>query len=482
MSRRYLSIFSALCLAFLAVSCVESVDGDDEQEPIVPDLVGASIFVPNTLDTVVRVTMDLEADWKLVENTATWYAVSPLSGVAGTAELSITVLSLNEGLSERVGSFILDVGGEQTQYFVIQDPVKGFSPSAGNTSISVDAQEVVFTLNANVDFEAVSDSEWLTVNSVESDSTLLSDGTTYSSYKTYTISMSASANDGDVREATVALNGVDGVTNATLTVAQMGDLVADFTKPFYRRTLAFRLTATSCGNCPNMAAAMKQVKEESNGRFVPFSIYCVMNPGDGLVWEDGWRYWFSDVFNAAGWPDGVINGYGNIGNYQQNIQVDGYTQLMEEAITALPSKNAIGGTVSTDGSNVNVDLTIASKESGSYSLYVFLLEDNIIHQQSGGGANYEHDFVMIESFNGISGEEISLSANSLKDVSYSIEIPEQVEDINNCHVLVWIAYDGTFNGSVTGPTGASVYVDYGFVVDNVVDIPMNGFSIFEYEN
>lgn len=295
------------------------------------------------------------------------------------------------------------------------------------------------------------------------------------------MNISASENSGEVREAEVQISAVDVEMTETFTVSQMGELVADFSKDFYRRSMAFRLTATSCGYCPIMAEAMKQTYEETDGRFIPFTIYCPMSAGDNYVYEN-WRYWFSDVFDAGGWPTGITNGYANLGNYNTNKQVSIYKELVEEARVSLPSKTVIGGTSKINVGTIEVELSVASKEAGDYILGVFLMENGIVGYQNGGGGDYEHNFVLRKEFSAYSGDAVQLSANSTKEFTYSMPVPEDVEDINNCYVCVWVAYEGTFTGEVSEPNGDKLYFDYGIVIDNVVNIPLNGFAIFEYEN
>lgn len=468
---------SIVGIAALFSSCSDkNGDNGGNNEPV---LTGNSIFVPNESDNVVTVTLEMEDDWS-ISNQSTWFAVNPLSGTAGSVTLNISVLETNPELTEKVSSFIIKSGDVNTQYYVIQDVTPGFNIPENTISVSTDEQSAVFTLEGNVDFDAVSAVDWVTVEGIEADSTLLADETTYSKYKTYRVNMKVAANSGEVREGEIALNGVDGSTNATIKVSQMGELVADYSKAFYRRTMAFRLTATSCGYCPIMAAAMKQTYEETNGRFVPFTIYCPMSSGDGMVY-DNWRYWF-DKFEAMGWPTGVTNGYANLGNYQQNVQVGVYKELTEEARTELPANNVIGGIVTNDNGTINVELSIASKEAGTYTLGVFLMENGIIHQQNGGGSEYVHNYLVVKEFtDNKNGDEISVSANSIKEVSYSMAVPSSVVDINNCYVCVWIASSDSFTGSVKSPGGDQLYFNYGILIDNVVNIPMNGFAVFEYE-
>lgn len=477
LTKMFLCCMSIVGMAALFTSC-----SDENKQPDTPqvDFTGSSILVPNEVGTV-SVTMEFDAPWQ-VSNRNTWFSVTPLSGDAGAATITVSVLETNPELTEKVASFIIESNEQNTQYYVIQDVTPGFNIVNRQMSVGEEEQQAVFTLEGNVDFEAVAAQDWITIDGVESDSTLLADHATYSKYKTYRINMSVAANTGEVRYSDLFLNGVDGTTKDTVTVSQMGELVADYSKTFYRRSMGFRMTATTCGYCPIMSEAMKATYEQTNGRFIPFTIYGVMAGSDWMVYEN-WRYWLSTVFQSNGFPTGVINGYANLGNYSESIQTDAYVKLTDEATAELPSNTLIGGMVSCDGSNINVDISVASKQAGEYTIGVFLMESGIVGSQSGAGADYEHNFVVKDEFtNSPEGDPISLSANSTTELSYSMAIPSVIEDINNCYVCVWIASDDTFSGSVTGPNNENIYYNYGILIDNVVNIPMNGFAVFEYEN
>ena len=288
--------------------------------------------------------------------------------------------------------------------------------------------------------------------------------------------MSIAANTGEVRYSDIYLNGVDGTTKDTVTVSQMGELVADFSKTFYRRSLGMRFTATTCGYCPIMSEALHMAYEETEGRLVPFTIYGLMAGTDWMVY-DHWRDW-CNKFGIEGFPTGNVNGYAVVNNYNAATTSQIFTGLTEEATAKLPANTLIGGTSSNNGSTIDVNLTVASKEAGTYTLGVFLLESNIIGQQNGGGSEYQHDFVVKDEFTDFMGDEVSLSAESLQEFNYSIAVPNSIEDINNCYICVWIAKEGTYSGNV----GSAIYSDYGMLVDNVVTIPIDGFAVFEYEN
>ena len=464
-------ILSCACLLGMAAmtSCTEG--GDDQQ----PTLVGSSFFLPNSTEETVTVTMDFDGAWQISNNTSTWFSVSPLSGEAGSTDLTFTVFETNPDLSERVGGFVIEVDGVGTQYYVIQDVTPGFNAPA-KTSVSGSAQEFVLNFYSNIEFEATTDADWLTIGDIAYEVSTLADGVTESKYRAYSINLSIAANDGEVRDGVITLTGNDDSTSATVTLSQMGELVADFSRTFYRRSLGMRFTATTCGWCPLMSEALHMAYEETEGRLVPFTIYGIMAGSDWMIY-DHWLEWLNK-FRIEGFPTGNVNGYAQVNNYDSSITSQIFTGLTEEAAAQLPANTVIGGSASYDGSNINVNLSVASKEAGSYILGIFLMESNIIGNQSGGGANYQHDFVVKDEFTDYMGDEISLSAESVKEFNYSIAVPSNIENIDNCYICVWTAEEGTYSGSV----GYAIYADYGMLVDNVVTIPMNGFAIFDYED
>lgn len=466
-----------LCGAAAVGTAVFFTSCSDNKDSGRPAIIGQSIFVPNEMNAAVTVELEFDGEGT-VFNTNEWFSVEPFVVVPGTNSLTVKVLELNTELTERVAGFMVN-DGTNTQFYVIQDPVPGWDVSKKTASVSGEEQSYTFSIKGNTDFDAVvaEGVDWLTIDSVtESDSTLLADNATYSAYRTYNINMSVAANDGEVRTAEITLNGVDGVTTATIEVSQMGELVADFSRDFYRRTLGIRFTATTCGYCPMMSEAMTLAYEETGGRFLPFTIYGIRAGSDWWVY-DYWLEWMN-AFATRYFPRGIVNGYAVVENNNPSTNAAIFTQLTEEARTNIPANTVIGGTVSVSGSNVDANISVASKEAGVYTIGVFLMESHIVGQQSGAGASYEHNFVVKDEFTHYMGDDLSLSTESVQELTYTMPIPSTVEDINNCYVCVWIAKDDTFSGQVSGV----LYADYNMLIDNVVNIPVNGSALFEYEN
>lgn len=469
-------------MTVLFSSCTDT--NEPEPGPEKPDMVGQSIFVPNEMNAEVTVSMEFEADDWTISNTNTWMDVYPYSGNAGVQEITVEVLGLNEGLTERVAGFMVKDNGSNIQYYVIQDPVAGWNLTSRTASVSGEAQSYTFSVQGNLDFEAVvaEGVDWLTIDSItESDSSLLADNATYSAYRTYNINMSIAANDGEVRTAEITLNGVDGVTTETIEVSQMGELVADFSREFIRRSLVMKITGNWCGWCPQLSLSVHEAMDLYPNHIELMNLYT----GSGALTCSSVSVFERHFGTGGGAPYGFINYYAETGNYQGGYEIarDEVVALAQEAVNELPANTVLGGVASLIDNQVTVNVNVASKEEGTYYISVFLLEDGVIGQQSDYAGvvedqrNYEHNDILRAAFTDEFGDEYTLSAQGNQMLNFSIQVPSNVQNTDNLHVLIFTAKEGTYTGSA-----GYHYANYGYVVDNVVDIPVGGFALFEYEN
>ena len=456
-------------MAFI-LSCKPGEDGPDA-------IIGNSISVPNEV-TTVQTSLEFDSDWTL-ENRASWFVVTPMRGSAGTANLTISILETNSGLKERAGNFAVTVNGTETLYYVFQDGTPGFSISPDSYTVPSTGQTFAFPVEGNVRYEAVPDVDWMTVNSVQYDSTLLEDNHTYSKYMTSVVNLSIQGNDGEIREGHITLTGEDGVTTATITVEQIGSLVADYSRTFVRRSLAIRFTSTGCVNCPGMNHALEVAGENVPDHIVPMNMHTfALNGNTALAYSNCNA--FIALFGVNNYPRGFVNYYGEIANNTNpTIMTDEFSGLAEEAVRELPSNTVIGGVTRLENDTVYADISIASKEAGLYALHAFLLEDGLVYYQLGGSEDYVHDNVIrIEMTDNLMGDNVSLEANGTYVTQLKVPVPSSVENTDNLHVVVYTTYNGTYTGSVTDV----LYGDFGAVVDNAVNIPINTLVNYAYED
>ena len=477
LAKMFLCCLSVIGMTALVSSCTE----EKPDEPGV-DFTGSSILVPNETGTF-SVTMEFDAPWEVSNKTA-WFSVTPLSGNAGTATINVNVLETNPNLREKVASFIINCGGVNTQYYVIQDVTPGFNIPNKLADLDVTEQTYTFTVEGNVKYEAVSEASWIKINSITYDSTKLDDDVTYSKYMTSHIEMSVEANTGDVRSANIALNGVDNVTgeavNETITIRQFGEVtVDDWNAAFFRRTFMIKHTATFCGPCYYLSENLHTLEGMRPGRMLYASFYQASNVGMSLPWAGAYDYMADTRNNTL--PTAVINNYGWFtGSYDANTMAN----MVDEATEKLPASTQIAGQVALNNGTLEANLSIAAKEAGAYHVSVFVLEDGIVHYQVGGGSNYVHNNLTLGEITPKYGQEVQLEAQKVNKVQISGALPTinidgeaHTSDPANLHVLVVVYKSGSFTSSL-GLTPMNL----GSYVDNVVNIPVNGFTLLEYEN
>lgn len=469
------ALFSSLAVAFFTmVSCDKSGPDQDEEQDV---LEGNSIMVAKTANSTAVFTLDMADSWE-VDNTSAWFTVYPLSGEAGSVEFTVTALEDNpEAFKERVSDFMIKCGGTNTRYYVIQDVNPGFNITKRQTGVIQEENDCVVTVEGNVDYEAVPDVDWITVNDIKHETTLLDDGKTESKYTVSRISMHISRNTGKVRTGNVILTGVDDQSiTATVSVSQMGELEAEFSRDFLRRSVVMRFTATWCTNCPLMNSALGNAISEDPEHIIPLNLHASSSTG-GLAYDQADAY-FSH-FDLLGYPTGVVNDYAEVANSSAIATTQAvFNGLADEAVESLPANTMVGGEAVIADGEVKVRLSVASKSTGDYLVSVFILEDGIIYSQEGGASNYEHNSIARDEMTPMWGEPVSLTAGNITNLEYSMPVPSSVLDEDRLHVLAIVNRTGSFKGNVTYAT----YNDWGYVTDNAADIPGNGFTDFGYEN
>ncbi|HIR73220.1 MAG TPA: Omp28-related outer membrane protein, partial [Candidatus Coprenecus pullicola] len=381
----------------------------------------------------------------------------------------------NDGILERVGRFEIVYEETSYEYYVIQKGNDSIVVNAGRQYADIDEKTISFEVMSSAEFKVTSDADWIQLESSEiTDSILLEDGKTFSDYKQWNVTLSVEPNSGDVRYADVKVSA--GEQESIVKVAQMGNLVADYTKDFYRRSSVLEFTATWCKYCYLMAGAIHDAMSSSPDRIVPM----VMHGSDS---EEALAYGkMEDHFyhyDLIGYPTSIFNGNAVLSlnsNYQTTV--DALIGLSDEAVSIAPSRTSIGGRFYLDGNEAVAELSIAAKESGTYRLSVFLLEDGMVYPQKNAGDNYVHNNIVREAFHSETfGDEIPLTSGSVKDIRLQIPIPSKIENRANMHIVAYITRDDSYIGKIA----EAEYGDFGAVVDNIVNIPLDGFALFEYE-
>lgn len=461
------------------VSIISSCGQDLEPDPGNNDTAiktGESAILSYGENSTATMTLTFRSDWQLDGQLPEWLDIQPQSGVAGETEITVSALSSNTEITERTASFTIIDGDTGLEYLVIQDGTPGIDTDGADVIVDEDAHEVSVTFTSNTDISPSIPADWFTAAVTVSDSTLLADSVTWSKCRTYTLSLSIEASDGEARQSEVLLAGEDSPdVSATVTVSQTGEFTADFTREFLRRSVFVRYTGTWCVNCPTMNQALHNAAEQYPGHIVQMNLY---QNSDDLTFP-GLETYFKH-FGITVLPTAIVNYYAMVAPHFLDNTAERFISLAEEATGSVPSNTIIGGYASASGDNITVEVSVASKTAGDYYISAFLLEDGIIREQNGGGSGYEHNNVMRAAMTEPFGDPCSLASNSLEHFTLSMPVPASVVNPDNLHVVVFTSHDGRFTGDLAD--GYIVYRNYGYVVDNAVDIPVGGLRLFDYEN
>lgn len=473
---KLMAVAALSCIALLAaVSCGE--DGPGTDGPDTPTIVGNTILVPNELDAVVKVNVEFSSAWQ-ISNTNAWFTVSPLTGEAGPVEFELMVASENTELTEKVGSFkVITVDNIMpVVYYVIQEPKEGIVVTSPSVSIGKKGGNASITIEGNITYTASTEDSWITIGNVEyADSIVLDDNVTKSRYVASTLNITTTENTDAVRTGEVSITDKNGNTYK-VTVAQNGTLATvDYSKDFFRRTFMIKHTADWCGPCFAANDYIHAAQKSRPDRFIYAAFYSQCNSAALSRWKGTLSYYQLTGSNAV--PTMVVNNYSR---FIGGAATSTLTSMIDEATNNVKSHTAIAGEAIIEDNKITIEVSIASKQSGDYNVSVFLLEDKLMYNQAGASGKYEHNNVTRDEITAMYGDKVTLTANQVTEKTFTADIPSYVENKDNLHVYVVVYRPGTFEGTVSA--GNLTYMNFkDMIVDNVIDIPGNGFVGLKYE-
>ena len=470
-------------LAFLVLAACST----DRTAPSPEPITGETVILPCEADIPATLDFNFEGGWQ-VRSSVNWVSISPTSGFEGENTIEISARSDNEEIQERVSHFDIYVEGETPQivrFYAVQRGAKGVEFTSASLSTGAEAGTVVLEMLTNDELTVSSDQDWAVPGEAEyGEAELLEDGVTASEVRTARVSIEVGENGGeDFRSASLTVSCASGGSQS-IALNQgysFASEISNWSRAFYRRSLAMRFTATWCGNCPMMAESFKLAVEE-NPRIVPMTIHGSSSDVYSENADD-----IMDTYDIEGYPTGVVNALAVVENYQTNITSGMLTGLADEAAEQLPSKTGIAAASRTSDGSLTIQCAIATKEALPYRLHVYLLEDGIVAYQSSydsrypGGNNYVHNYVERCSVTGAEGTQIDGEAEGIAHFIAEYDIPEDaIGNMDNAYALIFTTYesDTKFNGAVP----YAIYDDFGHIIDNVVTIPLNGKTDYEYED
>ncbi len=477
--------FLLICLASVAFVSCDMLNNGDPNEPNNPNnpnqpsdpngtLYEGTVILNAEAGSIARKLVVADADW-VVNNKYSWYTLSSLYGTAGESELTIRANQPNEDIMERVGYF--EINGDRT--YVIQRGQIVIEPVKSQILVSPGETEVYINFEGTFpceEFQVTSDADWAVYDRTEltEPRVVFEDGVTESNYNESAVVVKIAGDNTDATNRKANITVVAGEKTMTITLVQLGTSVGevDFSKEFLRGNLIFKFTGTWCGWCPSLAIPCHEVQEDNPDRLFIVNLY----QGSGsLTWDEGYRD-IENYFGVGGYPMGYLNV-----NYEELTSRDAadIEQDMYDFMEEYPSTVGIAATSEVSNGTAKITVKLAAKDSKDYKINAFFMEDGIIAAQSNyveeynsyiDFANYVHDDILRGSATtgyAAGGEDIELNIGEVTTEEFVAEVPSDIEDVNNAHVIIFVTY---------------FVDDRDFVVDNVIDIPLVGGSIdFKYE-
>ncbi len=468
------------------MSILSSCGKDDVNmdDPVVPSS-SASIIVESEVGGSSTFDFEASDSWKVTNNNK-WFSVTPESGQSGKNTLTVTVLKANEALKERINSFKVVDGDEKRSFSVIQRGIVTVNVPKNDVYAMLGMEKIVLPVNGTYPFEDIvvaSDAEWLQFSAINrlSEPALLSDGATYSNYweGELVLDILQENNGSGPREANVSVTA--GKEKFSFKVLQQSSepSAVDYSRAFYKASAVIKFTGTWCGNCPNMSQAIHLAQDEMPGRL--YLVNAHNGSAANMDWQGTEKLLYQ--YGITGFPTGIFNGYVELMNYSYNLLKKALVEVLDEAIHSYPADVAIAGSSVVEGNKINLSFDMASKVSGEYMLTIFFLEDGISAEQAGTGGNYIHNDVLRGAATdnyASGGNKVILSENQIKNYKVSVNVPANVADINKLKILAYVTHAGS--ATVQGVNNSCIsYENYGWVLDNAIQIPVNGFVDFRYE-
>ena len=248
----------------------------------------------------------------------------------------------------------------------------------------------------------------------------------------------------------------------TVTVTAIEDDF-DASRALHKNVAFFTFTATWCDPCYTFKSEMKKVLPDLAGNIVQMNFYTNDSKDEVKSSVSGT---LSSQLTAKGFdmryiPTPIVELTETVSSSESSIRTAVNKYLAKSVKTGIKVDSRI------EGNKINVDVTVGAKEAGTYSVGIFLTEDNISAYQNGFGEGYNHtDVLRAKGMTNIFGDEIGgLAAGQSYPKSFSFDISSSY-NTSNLNLVVYTLYED--NGKM--------------VVSNVVKVPIDGFTDYNYAN
>ncbi len=219
-----------------------------------------------------------------------------------------------------------------------------------------------------------------------------------------------------------------------------------------RNVLLEDFTGQNCVNCPAAHRTIEALEEQYGDNLIAVSIHAghfgipaTNKRYTGLMQDEGQTY--SDRYGIEEYPQGVIDGKLPPLNADQWA-----TAVYDDISTATPLTIDVKATLDSETKVIDITCTLASSESLTGNLVVWMIESGIIARQEditeGRINDYVHNNVFRACVNGIDGSPVTVTSAGNETKAYSIPLKETDTETWNPQNLAIVAFLSNGNGVI----------------------------------
>jgi hypothetical protein len=191
---------------------------------------------------------------------------------------------------------------------------------------------------------------------------------------------------------------------------------------FFKNVLLYRFTATWCGYCPSMTAALEKVNDYTKSHSIIMQIH-----GNDEFAMSAMSSFATEIYNSQGYPycDYSLTG-GSTKRTVNDIQ-----RFVKDVLYTYPARTGIKASSAIEGDVVKVNATIQASVTGEYDLACAVIKDGCVPSAAdanekvydnvlvGITANYRHMVTGTPSMQKDSERQVflELPSASFKDVA-----------------------------------------------------------------
>lgn len=245
-------------------------------------------------------------------------------------------------------------------------------------------------------------------------------------------------------------------TSNTLTFASVENQPTVYTQ----KVLVEDYTGTWCGYCPGMNNVLNHFTAY-NANVIPVAIHCDDDP-----YQFEFQQQLQAEYGTIGLPKAQINRINSLELYVENFIIDYcgtnetyYQELIQPYLDeTAPLGLAINSSLNGNSLNFEVQIGFLVNEISNAKLVVYLLEDDLLHEQTnyfaGDGSSdcpyssqpqhiedFEHNHVLRKAYTDIFGDTIpanEIAENNIYTRNFEVSLPAEIESTEHLSLVAFV--------------------------------------------